>query len=176
MVSRVAGALKALGIAVSQSTVTEEIMRLTGWFPHLIQLYAKHLVEYAEREKKEQLTHDTVQALRWDDALAQYFVSPIQDMRDPVSRFVALTLLRDRDRDTWTPSDISGKVEGVGLQRARDLLNELVISNILAWHGDSFRLANLALRVYSDHLGFLDAEYEEALENHRARLKGKVTP
>lgn len=166
--------LAALGISFTDDAVTDEIMRLTGRFPHLIQLYAKQLAEHAIRAHQEQVTKDNLEALRWDDELAQYFVSPIQDMRDPIARLVALTLLRDGDRNAWTPSEVVAKVEGIGLQRARDLLNELVISNILAWDGNSFRLASHALRVYADHLGFLDAEYEEALQIYRSKLKGRV--
>jgi hypothetical protein len=167
--------LAALGVSFAEAAATDEIIWLTGRFPHLIQLYARHLAEYAIREHQEQVTTDVLAALRWDDELAQYFVSPVQDMRDPASRLVALTLLRDRARDAWTASEVVSKVEGIGLQRARDLLNELVISNILTWYGDSFRLANQALRVYADHLGVLDAEYEEALGHYSTKLKGRST-
>jgi len=74
---------------------------------------------------------------------------------------VALALLRDT-RSVWSLPEVLELVPELGIERANDLCNELVINNILAWHGGAFRLANDAIRIYAQSLGYLDLVYEEA--------------
>jgi hypothetical protein len=155
--------LAALGIHLDDRQCVTQILQLTGCFPHLIQLYAKRLAEYAIEVGKNRLTWDDLDALKFDWEIATQFMSPLQELRDPVAKLVALCMLRD-ERNVWSMAEVTRLIPGLGVDRAIDLCNELVISNILIWHAGSgsYRLANAAMKVYAKELGYLDVAYEEA--------------
>jgi hypothetical protein len=62
-------------------------------------------------------------------------------------------------------SDLARR-SGISLDtnRAREICNNLVINNVLAWNGGSYRIANDGLYFYALQAGYLDDALEEASE------------
>jgi hypothetical protein len=140
------------------------VFRLTGGHPHLVQFYGQQLADLAIREKADSVTADHVELLKWDFETAQFFLSPLLQLKDPGSRLIALELLRLRPE--WiTPALVrevaSGQGRTLGQVDAVNLLNELVIGNLLAWQRGSYRLANTSLCDYAAGLGFFDRTIED---------------
>jgi len=156
--------LADLGFPVREpDKVAEMVFRLTGGHPHLVQFYGQRLAELAIREKANTVTADHVELLKWDFETAQFFLSPLFELKDPGARSIALELLRLRP-ERITPASVcavaSGQGSTLGLVDAVNLLNELVIGNLLAWQGGSYRLANRSLCDYAAGLGFFDPAIE----------------
>jgi hypothetical protein len=162
--------LAALGLQFAHRDLVNEILDLTGQFPHLVQLYAKGLAEHAVDSGHELITREHLDAVNNDHVITQYFLSPLQDLRDPVAKLVALAALRD-SRDLWTWKDIVQLVDGLAIDRAIDLCNELVINNVFMWKSGSFCLANQAMRVFGRRLGYLDVAFEEAKHAYATRSR-----
>jgi hypothetical protein len=157
--------LADLGFPVREpDKVAEMVFRLTGGYPHLVQFYGRQLADLAIREKADSVTAEHVELLKWDFETAQFFLSPLLELKDPGSRLIALELLRLRPE--WiTPASVCAVASGqgctLGLVDAVNLLNELVIGNLLAWQGGSYRLANRSLCDYAAGLGFFDPAIED---------------
>lgn len=160
--------LDDLGFEVTEpDRLVEQVFRLTGRLPHLIQFFARKLVELAIDEGVNAITAAQVEALRWDFETAQFFISPLQSefLEDAEVRLIAFLLLKEHTRE-FTPGQVRLLATRWGLpldeMRALRICNELVIQNVLVWNKGSFQLANEALVDYARHLGILDSALESA--------------
>lgn len=151
--------LSELGIRIQeQNQVVRHILRMTGCAPHLIQLYLSRLIESVLESKTRDVTQTHLDRLRWDFELAQYAVSPLQELKDPQAKALAKSLLQEAPA-TWTPRSIQGIAERQGLkleiEQTISLCNQLVINHILTWKQGNYTLANEALRFYAEQLGLI---------------------
>jgi hypothetical protein len=158
--------LADLGFPVREpDIVAGRVFRLTGGHPHLVQFYGQQLADLAIRQKADTVTVDHVELLKWDFETAQFFLSPLLELKEPTARSIALELLRLRP-ERITPDLVrevaSGQGSTLGHVDAVNLLNELVIGNFMAWQGGSYRLANESLCDYAAGLGFFDRAIENA--------------
>jgi hypothetical protein len=146
--------------------LAEAVFGLTGRLPHLLQYYGRRLLELALQQRSETVSPRDIETLRWDFEAAQYFTSPLADLKDPRSRLVAFSIL-NANGGQFTVPEVLDLAARAGLRdlhhlEAFQICNDLVINNVLAWDKGSFRVANEALRYYARQLGFLDRVLEEA--------------
>lgn len=165
--------LADLGFGVDKpDLVVNEVFRLTGRLPHLLQFYGKKLTELAIDEKAARVSLHHIDKLKWEYETARYFISPLNDLPSDDHRKLALALLRD-GRQVFAVSDLEAVAEGCGTRmptlRVVDVCNDLVISNVLAWNSGQFSIANEALPHYARELGLL-----EAGQKHPVRRVGAV--
>jgi len=156
--------------------LVEVVLGLTGRLPHLLQYYGRRLLELAIQQRSETASPRDIETLRWDFEAAQYFTSPLADLKDPWSRLVAFSIL-NANGGQLTVSGVQELAVRAGLRDLRhvevfQICNDLVINNILAWEKGSFRVANEALRYYAGQLGFLDRALEEAQREVALQEKG----
>lgn len=156
---------------VGVETLADRILRLTGRLPHLIQFCGRQLVESAIKKELGRLSQDDIEELEGDFVVAQYFIKPLRDIDDPVSRLVGLWMLKNGHGEL-TVLDAQGIATQSGIaldhNRALEICNDLVINNVLAWDGGHFRIANEGLYLYAKRMGFLDAALRDAQEEARS--------
>jgi hypothetical protein len=160
--------LTDLGFEIIESEkIVEYILRWTGRLPYLLQYCGQKLANIAIDENADAISMDHVEALKWDFVTAQYFVKPLTDLGDPETRFIGLSLLKNdyKEFSVKAVSDLARR-SGISLDtnRAREICNNLVINNVLAWNGGSYRIANDGLYFYALQAGYLDDALEEASE------------
>lgn len=160
------GPLADLGFTIDDAErLVEQIYRLTGWMPHLMQFFARKLVDLAIEEKTITISPAQVEALKWDYETAQFFISPLNDLKNERARLVAFLLLKER-RQEITPAFVRRLAARWGVflneMEALSVCNELVINNVLAWNKGSFQIANEALAEFARRLGILDSSLEKA--------------
>jgi hypothetical protein len=158
--------LTDLGFSLDQpDRIVEKLFRLTGRMPHLLQYYGKGLANLAVEEGVNTITPQHLEMLGWDFETAQYFISPLRDLADPETRFVALSLLKD-GRQRFSIPQVREIAEKQGLpfnnNRAGEICNDLVINNVLAWDEGMFCLANESLPHYVRQMKLLDGEFKDA--------------
>jgi hypothetical protein len=155
------------GLRVEEADrLAEAVFGLTGRLPHLLQYYGRRLLELAIQQRSETVSSRDIETLQWDYEAAQYFTSPLADLKDPRSRLVAFSIL-NASGGQLTVAAVQELAVREGLRdlhhaEAFHICNDLVINNILAWEKGSFRVANEALRYYAGQLRFLDRVLEEA--------------
>lgn len=160
--------LTDLGFEIIESEkIVEHILRWTGRLPYLLQYCGQKLANIAIDENADAISMDHVEALKWDFVTAQYFVKPLTDLGDPETRFIGLSLLKNdyKEFSVKAVSDLARR-SGISLDtnRAREICNNLVINNVLAWNGGSYRIANDGLYFYALQAGYLDDALEDASE------------
>lgn len=158
--------LVELGFAIREpECFIEQVFRLTGRLPHLLQFYGNRLANLAIDQNSDTISLKQVETLAADFQTAQYFTNPLSDLGSADARLVALSLLEFHDRDLSVPF-VQGIAEGEGLRldhaRTLDICNELVINNVLVWSDNSYRIASEALYSYARDLGFLASGLREA--------------
>lgn len=162
--------LADLGLEISDpELLIKRVFRLTGRLPHLLQLYGKKLASLAIEEDSDEITINHIETLKWDFGVAQIFTEPLRNLTDPEARLIALLLLKEgREKaDEISLKAVqrlaAGESLDYDLNRATEICNELVISNVLAWNNGRYRIANEALFDYVRNLGLLEAsEIEQA--------------
>jgi hypothetical protein len=152
---------------IEPEKVIEYILRWTGRLPYLLQFFGQKLANMAIDENAHAISMEQVEALKWDFVTAQYFVKPLTDLDDPEARFIGLSLLKNKytEFSVRAVSDLARR-SGISLthNRAREICNNLVINNVLAWKGGSYRIANEGLYFYALEAGYLDNALEEATQ------------
>lgn len=150
----------------SAEGIIDYVLRMTGRSPHLLQLYGQKLAQLAIKENTDTISLNLLEALKWDFMLAQYFINPFCDMKDAELRAVGLSLLRSTDQH-FSILSVQKIAKGAGLKldyvRVREICNDLLINNVLAWQNGVFRIANEGLYFYANEMGFLDAALKEAI-------------
>jgi hypothetical protein len=158
--------LKDLGFElIDQDKVVEEILRLTGRLPHLIQFCGKKLAEFSIVEKSDKISLEQVGKLKNDFITAQYFIKPLDDLDNPLARLIGLLLLKKKCKNmsvATVQALASAEHHNLQHKEALDLCNDLVINNVLAWDDGSFELSNEGLYYYALKLGYLDSALEDA--------------
>jgi hypothetical protein len=125
-------------------------------------------VEYATAQEDEILTEDYLRKLEEDFVTAQYFIKPLTGIDDPLTKLVALLLLNETDRVFTIPlvQAVAARAgHQVSHERVLEICNDLVINNVLAWNGGSFRIASEGLHLYAHRMGFLETALAEARHN-----------
>jgi hypothetical protein len=152
--------LDALGLSLDpEPELLRHILHRSGRLPHLIQYYAKHLVELTSENKSDWITPALVAELEDRDDFCEMFLSPLEELSDRPAYALACLLLADgRDRfDTAYIREILGRLgrapaDVVAVRREAD---ELVVANILAWEKGGYRLASPVIREAARAAGFL---------------------
>jgi len=160
--------LTDLGFQVeTPDKLVEHVLRLTGRLPHLIQFFAKRLVELAIEEKRGEISAAQVEMLKWDYDTAFFFLSPLDEkhLENHEVRLIALLLLKECPAEI-TPAKVRLLARRWDLTfdevHALRLCNELVIHNVLVWNRAGFQIANEALADYARHFGLLNGAIEAA--------------
>lgn len=158
--------LRDLGFSLAEpEEFLERVLRLTGCLPYLLQFYGQKLAQIAIEEQTDTITLQHVETLQADFVTAQYFVKPLNDLRDVEARLIGLSLLKEYKGEYSIPfvQEVSGRL-GIKLdhKRASEICNDLVINNVLAWHGSAYRIANEGLYLYARDMGYLSNALEES--------------
>jgi UDP-2,3-diacylglucosamine pyrophosphatase LpxH len=159
--------LEDLGFRLSDPDhILDEVLRLTGRLPNLIQYIGQKLAEFAIQEKTEVITREHMDKLRADFFIPQLFVKSLIDLEDPESRLIGLSLVDDGATNI-TASSLQGLGERHGLpftsKRIMEIFVDLVINNVLVWNHGSYSLANEGLPFYARQTGYLSKALAEAL-------------
>ena len=154
--------------------VTEEVLKLTGQMPHLVQLFGKKLVDHAISDKTETISTEQVELLKTDFYIAQFFLKSLNELANAEAKLVALALLSERQQSFSVPEiqAIAGQ-EGLHLDAAstNNICLELLVNNVLAWDNGSYRIANAGLPFYARKKDYLKNSLEEAREARRSKPK-----
>jgi hypothetical protein len=160
--------LSDLGFRIEDpDRLVEHVFRLTGRLPHLMQFFAKRLIELAIEEERNEISAAQVEMLKWDYDTAFFFLSPLDGkyLENPEARLIAFLLLKERPA-VITPAMLRSLVRRWDLAldeaRALKLCNELVIHNVLTWNREGFQIANEALADYASSFGLLNSAIETA--------------
>lgn len=150
-----------LGIALqNEPAVLEHILRMTGRLPHLIQYYGKRLVERAAESHRYSVGMTDVEEVDASFETVNFFVAPVNELKDPKAKRVAKMILRWNPPGSFTCREAAAHVrtQDVALTTDQmfDLCNLLVMQNILMWRGDGFQIASAGLRCFSQRIGILD--------------------
>ncbi|MCI0489898.1 MAG: hypothetical protein L0229_25175 [Blastocatellia bacterium] len=161
--------LADLGFTIIEpDRVGDQVLRLTGRLPNLLQFYGQKLVELVLDKETDTISPQHVEKIKGDFVTAQYFIKPLNDLEDPETRLVGLSLLKE-DYKEFSVTTVMAVADRAGLslehKRALEICNDLVINNVLAWNDGSFRIANEGLYFYAHKMGYLDGALKEA---HRA--------
>jgi len=137
----------------------------TGRLPHLIQYWGKRIANLAIEEGVQTITCNFAKSLSWDFVTAEMFLSPLDEL-GAQARLIALFMLRNDVKKTTIPA-LQQIAEELGLdpslEHIRDLCDDLVIGNILAWHDGDFHMANALLLHFAEQMGYLtDEEWVKA--------------
>ena len=164
--------LMHLGLQLeNEDHIIDHVLRMTGRLPHLLQIYGHKLALLAIEEKTNTISLGLLETLKWDFAVAQYFINPFCDMKDPQLRTVGLSLLKSTGQTFSIPA-----VQEIAMQAglkldyitAREICNDLLINNVLVWNNGTFRIANEGLYFYAKEMGFLDNALKEAIDQLKA--------
>ncbi|HMG73129.1 MAG TPA: hypothetical protein VK582_06465 [Pyrinomonadaceae bacterium] len=164
-----------LGFSVAEpNQLVENVLRLTGRLPYLLQFCGQKLAELAIEQNVGTISMEHVELLRWDFVTAQYFVRPLIDLADPETRLLGLSLLKNCAKE-FSVSAVQELAHSIGISvtpdRALDVCNSLVINNVLTWRGGSYRIANDGLHFFASQGGYLDHALKESEKLVKARLK-----
>jgi hypothetical protein len=101
-----------------------------------------------------------VQEFEHDFETAQFVLSPVYEICDPVARALVRAMLGD-DAPGYALADVQRLAERIGYTlnpgQVANLCSELVIQNVLAWEDEGmYRIANGALRRFAHRIGYLD--------------------
>jgi hypothetical protein len=158
--------LRHLGFNFSEEDkFLNRVLRLTGRLPYLLQFYGQKLAQIAIEENTDTISPQHIETLQGDFVTAQYFIKPLNDLEDAEARLIGLSLLKDYKREFSIPfvQDAAAQV-GIRLshKRTTEICNALVINNVLAWQGSTYRIANEGLYFYARDMGYLDNALEES--------------
>ncbi len=151
--------LADLGITLKEPTqLVDYILQQSGRLPHLLQFYCQHLVELSVERKLDELSLDWLQGLESRGEFSQYFLAPLFELTDPATKRVAKAMLRSSQMRFTTSEAIEVARrfgQDLDADRVRQTCDELVIQNVLAWDGGSYRVASKALKHFANQAGLL---------------------
>lgn len=158
--------LEDLGFVLNDPDhILDEVLRMTGRLPNLIQCFGKKLAEIAIHDKTETITPTLMEKLKGDFFITQLFIKSLIDLEDPESRLIGLSLVKDGARHI-TSSSLQQLALGFGLhfdsKRIVEVCSDLVINNVLVWNHGTYSLANEGLPFYARQTGYLDNALSEA--------------
>jgi hypothetical protein len=158
--------LEDLGFGLSSPDyIVDEVLRMTGRLPNLIQCFGKKLAEFAIQENTETITPALMDKLKADFLITQLFVKSLVDLEDLETRFIGLSLV-DEDARRITSSTIQslGRRYGLSLDsnRVMEICVDLVVNNVIVWNNGSYSLANEGLPFYARQTGYLSDALAEA--------------
>ncbi len=159
--------LRDLGFRLAEpEEFLDRVLSLTGCLPYLLQFYGQKLAQLAIEEQVDTISLQHVETLHADFVTAQYFVKPLNDLKDAEARLVGLSLLKEYRREYSIPL-VQEILERNGISidhmRATEICNDLVINNVLAWQWPSaYRIANEGLYLYARDMGYLTNALEDA--------------
>jgi Novel STAND NTPase 1 len=164
--------LTDLGFKIEEEArLIEQVLKLTGSLPHLLQIYGHRLAEVALEGNTDIILPQYIDVIKWDHVVAQFFITPLLQLDDVETRLVGLTLLAHGNRLFSVP-DVQGLLKERGLKleypRAYEICNDLVINNVLVWQHGMFRIANEGLYFYAKEMGFLDGELKNTIAEMKA--------
>lgn len=152
--------------------LVKQVLSFTGRLPQLIQFIGRRFVDLALQENTNNISVRHLEMLKDDFMSAQYFLTPLSGLDNPLTRLAALLLLADGPRAS-TISSVKDRMQEVGValshQHVADICNELIINNVLSWSGGEYLVANDGLYFYARKMGFLDGALEETLLEVNAR-------
>jgi hypothetical protein len=165
--------LRDLGFAISDlDEFLGRVLRLTGRLPYLLQFYGQKLAQIAIEENTDVISPEHIDTLQGDFVTAQYFIKPLNDLEDAEARLIGLSLLKECKLEFSIPFVLEVAAQaGITLthKRAIEICNSLVISNVLAWQGSAYRIANEGLYIYARDMGYLDNALEESTRGIKER-------
>ena len=150
-----------LGLRIcNEHELLEHIYRMTGGLPHLVQFYCTNLVQLADKGESETVSFEHIREFEDRLETAQFFLSPVRGLHDASTRAIAKALLTDQRRG-YAIEEIRQVAKDLGQDanssRIRDVCIDLVIQNVLAWHGSGvYRIANEALRQFAQKDDYFD--------------------
>jgi hypothetical protein len=164
--------LTDLGFQIrNEEQLIDDILRFTGRLPHLLQLVGKKLAELAIKEGTETITSDLLEQLKGDFLIAQLFIKSLNDLDDPESRLIGLSLVDEglRNISIFNIQEIALR-KGIQLdsKRVLEVCIDLVINNVLVWNNGSYRLANEGLPYYARQTEFLSSALSDAQDTVNA--------
>lgn len=152
--------------------VAEEVLKLTGQMPHLVQLFGMKLVDRAINDKTETISTEHVEMLKADFFVAQFFIKCLNELTNADSKLVALALLSE-SQESFSVPEVQAIALREGVQvnaaRANDICLDLLVNNVLAWDNGSYRIANGGLPFYARKKDYLKNSLEEARQARRSR-------
>jgi len=151
--------LNDLGFSINQrKKVIKTILKLTGRMPHLIQFYGERLSNLAIEERKNQISIQDIETLKWDFETTQQFISPLRGL-DNETLIIAKCLMENDCQNITIPEvQIMGTQQGIQLSfdRTVDICNDLVINNILTWKEGTYSISNQTILEYAERFGFFN--------------------
>lgn len=165
--------LEDLGFKIEHAErVTEEVLKLTGQMPHLIQFFGMRLVDRAIHDNTETISTELVEVLKADFFIAQFFIKSLNELTNSESKLVALLLLSE-PQESFSVPEIQAIALREGLPissvRTNDICLDLLVNNVLAWDNGSYRIANGGLPFYARKKDYLKNSLEEARQARRSR-------
>lgn len=167
--------LEDLGFKIDHpERLTEEVLKLTGRMPHLIQLFGTKLVDRAINDKSEIISTEHVEVLKTDFFIAQFFIKSLNELSNAETKLIALALLSE-PQQSFTVLEVQAIAlrEGlaVGANRINEICLDLLVNNVLAWDNGSYRIANGGLPFYTRKKNYLENSLEEARRATRSKPK-----
>jgi hypothetical protein len=153
--------MRALGLSFwPEAELVRSILNRTGRLPHLIQYYAKHLVELTNDHGCDRITSDLIDELESREDFLEMFLAPLEELSGRPAYDLARALLRD-GRGRFETADIRGvqgqlgrtMVDAAAVRREAD---ELVVANLLSWDRGGYRVISPVMRDAAREAGFLD--------------------
>ena len=149
--------LEDLGFPMSdRRAIAERVLGLTGRLPHYVQFYGRRIAELMIEDRFDTISPSIVAHVRDEFETVKILSDPIFEIKNPRSRFAAFALLGAGHRALSLPQ-MQGVVHHQGvvvsIEEMRDIANELVIQNVLAWNQGRFQIANESLPYYAHTLG-----------------------
>jgi len=168
-----------LGFTISDpKRLTEEILKDTGRFPHLIQFYGGALVDLATSRRTDQITLELLEAIRDDFETSQVFAGPVLNLQDEVTEWVALALLHQQ-QTSFSEADIRHVIRREGMpldeKEVSRICRKLYINNILVWDRENYHIANRALSRCTRKLGYFTPRLAELRKTGVRSTKAKRT-
>jgi hypothetical protein len=152
--------LSDLGINIANCPVVlNHILMMTGRQPHLLQYYGKQLVELTLDKKLTSLDMLAVTEIEKSLEMANFFVSPLTEIKDSRLRTLAAALLKWEQTAPFNCHDGSRYLESKQITIKPEELfrdcNLLVMQNVLSWRGDGFQVASEGLRTFARRAGII---------------------
>lgn|GEM_PF-1031099 len=151
---------------VNKENFASRVLQFTGRLPHLIQLCGEKLVEYGIQQQTGTLTEIDLDRVEADFETEQYFTNPLEDLNDPITRLIGLSVIKHQDTRQFSAISVQAMMARIGvyvdLKRAKEICNDLVINNILAWSNGAYCVANKGLSFYFKRGGNLENAINKA--------------
>lgn len=161
----------AMGLRFSDDEVVEDVLRLTGCLPQMLQFVGSKLMNAAFTEATDVITRQHVERIWQDYETTQTLMSSFENLSEAVTRLVAaLIVSRDVKRvDEGVVIALAASVDiRVEAPRARQICDDLLLANFLSWKRSGYQMANEALSIRLRETEAL----RDTLQSARAEAQG----